>query len=91
MSREENERRTWHFALPCDYDYDCCFRREKGKGYTKNRDKDKYNRSAPYAGRGKGGRSTSPYWTAGQTGGSSSSNHGIRRVFSGPQPPGNHR
>ncbi|CAK0823981.1 unnamed protein product [Prorocentrum cordatum] len=42
--RQENERRTWHFALPCDYDYDCCFRREKGKGYTKNRDKDKYNR-----------------------------------------------
>eukprot|EP00959_Pyramimonas_sp_CCMP1952_P185295 3874574-Pyramimonas_sp.AAC.1 len=65
MPREDNVSQTWHFVLPDDYDY--YFRREKRKGYTKNKDKDKYNRTAPYAGRGKGGRSTLPYWADDRT------------------------
>eukprot|EP00959_Pyramimonas_sp_CCMP1952_P098315 2055029-Pyramimonas_sp.AAC.1 len=46
-----------------------CFPR-KGED---SKNKDKHNRPAPFAGRGKGFRSRSPYWAADQTGGSSSS------------------
>eukprot|EP00959_Pyramimonas_sp_CCMP1952_P271856 5684145-Pyramimonas_sp.AAC.1 len=68
MSRDDNERRTWHFAFSDDYEH--YFRRSQGKGYSKskNKNKDKHDRPAPYAGRGKGGRSASPYWAADQTG-----------------------
>eukprot|EP00959_Pyramimonas_sp_CCMP1952_P287163 6005396-Pyramimonas_sp.AAC.1 len=73
MNPRENRDRVWHFVFLNDYNY--YFPRKEGKGYSnnKNNDKDKCNMPAPYVGRGKGGRSASPYWAADQTGGLSSS------------------
>eukprot|EP00959_Pyramimonas_sp_CCMP1952_P151200 3164109-Pyramimonas_sp.AAC.1 len=65
------KEREWHFLPQCDYNH--LFPRDQGKGCSKNKDKSKHLRPAPYAGPGKRGKPSEPHLPAWPKGGASSS------------------